>query len=183
MSRTTLRASLATLAFFMSTAGAGTVAFGADPAPAKPAATPTSVGTPAPAPPLAADPAKAVSYRHKVMKAMADHMAAQNLLAKGEVNRPGDMAMHATALHDLATTIPALYPAGTGPDVTKTEAKKEVWTQADKFAAAAKALETESAALLDVAKKGDLASYKAQLGKVGETCGNCHDAFAVEEEH
>lgn len=174
MTRTTLRATLTTLAFFMSTAGGVTaVALAADPAPAKPSSTPISAG----------DPAKAVSYRHKVMKAMSDHMAAQNLLAKGEVNRPQDMAMHATALHDLSTTIVDLYPVGTGPDVTKTEAKKEVWTQADKFMAAAKALETESAALLDVAKKGDVAAYKAQLGKVGETCGNCHDAFAVEEEH
>ncbi len=179
MTRTTLRATLTTLAFFMSTAGGVTaVALAADPAPAKPASTPTSVGTPA-----AGDPAKAVSYRHKVMKAMSDHMAAQNLLAKGEVNRPQDMAMHATALHDLSTTIVSLYPVGTGPDVVKTEAKKEVWTQADKFTAAAQALETESAALLEVAKKGDVPAYKAQLGKVGETCGNCHDAFAVEEEH
>ena len=151
-------------------------ALAADPAaPATPA-----VVTPAPVVPL--NLAKTVSYRHKVMKAASDHLAAAGILAKGEVDRPQDMIMHATALLELSATIGSLYPAGTGPDAVKTEAKKEVWTQPDKFAAAAKALETESLGLVDAAKKNDIAAYKAQVGKIGEACGGCHDTFRVEDE-
>lgn len=157
---------------------ASAAALAADPAPPAPAPTSSAPATVSSAP---LNVAKVVAYRQKTMKAASDHMAAASILAKGEVDRPQDMLVHADALHDLAGTVGALFPAGTGPKDTKTEAKTEIWSQADKFTEAAKAFEASTSALLDAAKKNDAAGFRDQLGKVGETCGNCHDTFKVDE--
>jgi cytochrome c556 len=139
-------------------------AWSADPAPAAPA------------------PEKVVVYREKMMKAAADHMATTGMIVKGEIDRPQDLAAHATALAELGKTFGSLFPAGTGPDKVKSESRPEVWSQPEKFAEAAKVFETESAKLAEVAKTNDLAAFKAQFGKVGEACGGCHDSFR-EEDH
>ncbi|MEQ1508053.1 MAG: cytochrome c [Myxococcota bacterium] len=129
-------------------------------------------------------PAASVKYRHAVMEALGGHMAATAMIVKGESDRSQDLVMHATALHDLSTSIASLFPDGTGPGAPgiETDAKAEIWTKKTEFAAAAKKLETESAKLLEAAKKNDPVSLKAALGATGGACGDCHDAFKVDED-
>lgn len=123
-----------------------------------------------------------VKYRHMVMSAAGGHMGAMSMIAKGETDRTQDMVMHAEAMLSLAKVTGSLFPEGSGPQAgVETEAKAEIWSQKDKFAAAVKAFEDESAKLVEVAKKGDVAAFKAQLGAVGGTCGDCHDTFRVDE--
>jgi cytochrome c556 len=110
-------------------------------------------------------------------------MTMANLIAKGEMGRPSDLLLHAQAMHDLANTIDELFPAGTGPDATKTDARPEVWARSAEFATACQKLETETGKLVEMAKAGDLAAAKTQLGAVGPACGDCHDVFRVEEKH
>ncbi len=135
---------------------------------------------PAPSPDA---PEKVVAYREKAMKAAANHLGLASMIAKGEIHRPSDMTLHAEALHDLGASFAALFPEGTGPDKVKSESKPDIWTQHDKFLAAAAAFETETQKLVDVAKTGDVAAYKAQTDKVGQACGSCHEPFRVEDEH
>jgi cytochrome c556 len=126
-------------------------------------------------------PEDIVTYRQSLMDEAGKVMKAGSMISKGQVNRPGDMLAHATALRDVALHLGELFPAGTGPDKLKTDAKAEIWAQPDKFQAAVKVFQTETAALVDVAKAGDPAATKAQFGKVGESCGGCHDGFRVDE--
>ncbi len=129
-------------------------------------------------------PAMTVKYRHAVMNAAGAHMGAMAMIVKGETDRTGDALFHATALHELSKTVGALFPEGTGPTPgLETEAKAEIWSQKDKFAEAVKALETSSAALVEAAKSGDPAKLKTALGPVGQSCGDCHDAFKVDDHH
>ena len=134
------------------------------------------------APPTAA---QIVKYRESVMEANGGHMAAVAMIVKGESDRTADLPAHAAALHDLAGSLDALFPEGSGPGnpAFETEAKAEIWTQKDKFATAVKTYETATAKLVDVAKKNDLAAIKAAFGAVGGACGDCHDAFKIDEEH
>lgn len=121
-----------------------------------------------------------VAYRHLVFESAAKHMKMSGMIAKGEIDRPGDMIHHATALNGLAQDLVALFPAGTGPDKVKTDAKAEIWTKGEQFAAAATAFKDSSAALVEAAKTGDKAKFGAALGKVGESCGGCHETFRAE---
>ncbi len=133
---------------------------------------------------LSADPGPdlVVKYRHKVMEAAGDHMGALGMIVKGESNRTSDVTMHATALAEIARIVPDLFPAGTGPDVVKSDSKAEIWTKKAEWDAAVKVFQDESAKLVETAKGGDMTAIKAQFGKVGGSCGDCHDLFRVDED-
>lgn len=120
-------------------------------------------------------------YRHVLMESLGYHMRASSMIMKGQVDRRTDLLMHAQALHDASKVVTDLFPAETSPDKTKTDSKPEIWTDWKRFVELNKAFEKESARLVDVAKKGDLEAYKAQFAKVGGTCGDCHDAFRVDD--
>lgn len=127
-------------------------------------------------------PESVVKYRQTVMSEVGKHMRASTMIAKGEITtRPNDLVGHAVAIHDASIGFVELFPAGTGPDKVKTEAKAEIWTDAAKFAAAARSFQDETGKLVDIAKAGDLAGYTAQIAKVGDTCGACHDPFKVKD--
>jgi cytochrome c556 len=152
----------------------GLVAFASDAPVAPPVAPPVAAVT---------SPENAVKYRHVEMEATGKHMKMAGMIARGEVGRPQDLARHATALHAASLALVALFPAGTGPDKVKSDSKAEIWTKPAEFAAAAKKYQDATAALVELANKGELAPVAAQLKVVGEACGACHDAFKVEDEH
>lgn len=127
-------------------------------------------------------PEASVKYRHKVMEAAGSHMSALAMIVKGESPREADVPMHATALADIAKVVPELFPEGTGPDVVPSDSKAEIWTKTSEWQAAVKAFQDESAKLSELAKAGNMAAVKGQFGKVGGSCGDCHDLFRVEEE-
>ncbi|MCK6504358.1 cytochrome c [Myxococcota bacterium] len=106
-------------------------------------------------------------------------MKASSLMAKGRAPaRQADMVAHAQAMQGLSTYLLDMFPAGTGPDVVaETEALAEVWTDWTGFQARAQDFATESQALVTTAQGGDVAAFGAQLGKVGATCGACHDSY------
>jgi cytochrome c556 len=59
----------------------------------------------------------------------------------------------------------------------KSRALPAIWEQPDKVKDAAQRLQSEVAKLQQVAKGGDEAATKAQIGAVGKACANCHDNF------
>ena len=59
----------------------------------------------------------------------------------------------------------------------KTRALPAVFDEAAKFKEASARLENEAAKLVAVARSGDEAAIKAQIGAVGKSCGGCHDSF------
>lgn len=128
-----------------------------------------------------ANPAGVVAYREAGMKAIASHFKSLSMIMKGEVSRPQDVTAHATAIAALSRDLPSLFPAGTGPDKVKTEAKAELWTQWAEFEKQSKLFEAEAMKLAEVAVTGDNAAIQAQMGKVGQSCGSCHDLFRVKD--
>ena len=129
-------------------------------------------------------PLQTVKYRQTEMKLLGGHMKALGAIVKGESDRVSDVLMHAEAVAALSKTVGAMFPDGTGPGPgIETESKAEIWTQKEKFAAAVKALEDSSAALVEAAKSNDPAKVKAAAGTVGQACGDCHDAFKVDDAH
>jgi len=59
----------------------------------------------------------------------------------------------------------------------KSAALPAVWEKPGEFKQAQERLESETAKLAQVAKGGDEAAIKAQMGAVGKACGGCHETF------
>jgi cytochrome c556 len=64
----------------------------------------------------------------------------------------------------------------------KTRALPAIWEQPEKVKEAAQRLQNEVAKLQQVAKGGDEAATKAQIGAVGKACANCHDNFREKQQ-
>ena len=69
---------------------------------------------------------------------------------------------------------------GEGTDMGDTRAKPKIWTDNDKFVAAATKMQEEMAKLNVAAKSGNLDQIKAAFGPVGQACKACHDDFRKE---
>lgn len=82
---------------------------------------------------------------------------------------------------ELAPQVPSWFPAGTGPDVGKTEARAEIWQKPEDFAAKAQAFR-EAAVTFNTAAGGtDLSSIRSAHANLGKSCNACHDLYR--EEH
>ncbi len=127
--------------------------------------------------------ATAYDHRHEFFEHLGGHMKAVGKFAKSEETLNADIVAHAKAMHEASQKLESHFAAGTGPDkFPKTRAKAEIWTNAADFKAAVTAFQTESAALVKLAEANDTAGFKAQAGKVGPTCGGCHEKFRKKEE-
>ena len=87
----------------------------------------------------------------------------------------------AATIADLAPQVPSWFPAGTGPDVGKTEARAEIWQKPEDFAAKAQSFREAAIAFNTAAKGSDLASIRSAHGNLGKNCKGCHDLYR--EEH
>lgn len=87
----------------------------------------------------------------------------------------------AATIASLAPQVPSWFPAGTGPDVGKTEAKAEIWQRPEDFSEKAEALE-QAAKRFEIASQGtDVEAMRAAHKNLGQTCKACHDLYR--EEH
>ena len=127
----------------------------------------------------AEDMAKIIDYRQNVMKTNGAQAADIGLILKGEVPFGAkNVVAHAEVIHEMSTLVLDLFPKGSGAAAGKTRAKDEIWSDWDGFTKAAKALETESAKLIEVAKGGDMKAIAAQVAAMGKDgCGACHKEF------
>ena len=74
------------------------------------------------------------------------------------------------------------FPAGSGPEAGKTQARAEIWTKPADFKAAMKLFSDAAPKLQTAAASGDAAAIKTAFGDVGKTCKNCHEKFRAEDE-
>ena len=72
---------------------------------------------------------------------------------------------------------PGWFPAGTGPDVGKTRAKPEIWTQHDLFLRKAKDYAAAAQAVDAAAKAGDLNEINGSPRDLDKACKACHQPF------
>jgi cytochrome c556 len=126
--------------------------------------------------------ADTITKRQEAMKGQGAAMRTLTPMVRGEQPWNQQAAVQAaTALNSTAKVIPAVFPAGTGPEAGKTDALPAIWTNKADFDAKAKALEDASARLLQLAQAGDEAGAKAQFPRVGQSCGGCHETYRVKK--
>jgi cytochrome c556 len=111
--------------------------------------------------------------------------AATALPAAAQFAKPEDAIKYRKAAADnaeIATSMSKLpYVAFIeGTDKGDTKAEPKIWTEMDKFKAAASKMQEEMAKLNVVAKGGNIDAIKAQVGETGKSCKACHDAYRKE---
>lgn len=75
------------------------------------------------------------------------------------------------------------FPAGTGPDVGKTDAKPDIWQNAQDFAAKLSAFQKAAQLFNAVAATGDINAAKARYADLGGACKACHEKYRAEIHH
>jgi cytochrome c556 len=125
-------------------------------------------------------PEELLKLRQGVMVIQKAQVGPMSAVAKGEAPLSDATAQQAATL----ATVSRLIPVGFAPESQSapgpTRAKPEIWKSFDEFKKKAEALATESAKLADVAKKKDLAAFKAQFAATTAACKACHDTFRAE---
>ncbi|NJC06754.1 cytochrome c556 [Sphingomonas kaistensis] len=138
------------------------------------------LGTAAIAAPLSREAGvRMIAQRHAGYEQLGKAMrAAKQSIGKGDVAATRASANQIAA---LAARAPNWFPVGSGPEAGKTHAKALVWQQRADFDAKMKNLGSAARLFQSAAASGDLAAIKAAHGKLGQTCGACHDQYR--EEH
>jgi cytochrome c556 len=121
----------------------------------------------------------AISYRHTQMKLAGGHMKSIKLVVKGHESGTDEVLAHATALEAIASGMGNHWPEGSGHEtgIEDMEAKAEIWTDAEGFAAAIAKFHEATTALKTAAEAGDMAAVGDALGGVGASCGGCHENY------
>lgn len=87
----------------------------------------------------------------------------------------------AATINELAPKAERWFPAGTGPDVGKTDALAGIWQEPEKFASNMKSFREAAAAFNQAAAGSDVAAITAAHANLGKTCKTCHDSFRAED--
>ena len=122
-------------------------------------------------------PDDAIEYRQGALAVMGHHFGVIGGMVSGKT--PFD-AKAAQANADLVVTLSRLPWSGfvEGSDKGDTSAKPEVWSQPDKFKAAAAKFQDAAVKLDAAAAKATKADdLKAAFSAAADTCKACHDDF------
>ena len=126
-----------------------------------------------------AKPEDAIKYRKAAFTVMSRHFGIVAGMANGKI--PFD-AKAAAENADTATMVSKLPYAGfvEGSDKGDTKAEPKIWTEMDKFRAAASKMQDEMVKLNVAAKGGNIDTNKAAVGETGKACKACHDNYRKE---
>ena len=126
-----------------------------------------------------AKPEDAIKYRKAAFTVMGTHFGRVAAMANGKI--PFD-AKVAAENAEIATVMSKLPYAGfvPGSDKGDTKADPKIWTEMDKFNAAAVTMQEAMVKLNVAAKGGNLDAIKAAVGETGKSCKACHDNYKKE---
>lgn len=128
--------------------------------------------------PIAPAKAKAMMHhRHESMETIGDNFKALRRELGGSSPDMKKVAAAAATINRLAKESSGWFPAGTGPDVGKTEAKAEIWQNPKDFAAKHAAFLKAAGVFNTAAKSGNAGAAKAAFGDLGKSCKACHDLY------
>jgi cytochrome c556 len=122
-------------------------------------------------------PDRSIKYRQGALTTLSWQFGMLGAMAKGERPYNKDEAIRRASYVAELSKLPW---EGFGPGTDQgapTKAKPEIWKEPAKFKDYQDKLIAEAAKLGTVAKTGDEAAFKAQVGATGKACGNCHDDF------
>jgi cytochrome c556 len=124
-------------------------------------------------------PEDAVKYRQSAMALIGNHFG--RIFGQLKADKPNVPAIQSSAaLVETLSTLPfeAFVPDSALPN---SKAKPEIWTDQEKFKAAAQKMQAAVAKLNTAAKGGDVAAIKAAFSDAGGTCKGCHDDFRAKQ--
>ncbi len=121
-----------------------------------------------------------ITYRQKVMQSIGANIGAVSDVLKHSLPHEQNIQVHAEQINRAAALIPSAFEENVSEGLT--DAKPEIWEEWQEFEEYAADLETESAALAEVAAGGDTADIAAQVKQLGDSCKQCHDEFRKPEE-
>jgi cytochrome c556 len=126
-----------------------------------------------------AKPEDAIKYRKGAMTVMGAHFGRVAAMANGRVPFDAKVAAENAEIAVMMSKLPfvAFVP---GTDKGETRAEPKIWTETDKFNAAATKMQEEMAKLNVAAKGGNLDAIKAAAGETGKSCKACHDSYRKE---
>lgn len=124
-------------------------------------------------------PEDAIKYRKAAFTVMATHFGRVAAMANGRI--PFDAKMAADNA-EIATMVSKLPYAGfvDGSDKGDTKADPKIWSERDKFNAAAAKMQDEMVKFNVAAKGGNIDAIKAAAGETGKACKACHDTYRKE---
>jgi cytochrome c556 len=121
-----------------------------------------------------AKPEDAIKYRKAAFTVMGSHFGRIGAMVNGRIPFDAKAAAEHAEVALLVSKLP--YTAFVeGTDKGDTKAKPEIWTEGDKFRAAASKMQEEVTKLNAAAKTGNLETIKAAFGATGKSCKACHD--------
>ena len=118
-----------------------------------------------------------MKQRHENYEKIGDAMKVVSRELKSDSPDLGKVRSNAAIIAGLAPKVPSWFPAGTGPDVGKTEARAEIWQKPEDFAAKAKGLREAAVAFNGAAQGTDLAAIRSAHANLGKSCKACHDLY------
>lgn len=120
---------------------------------------------------------EAIKHRQKAMEGIGDQMKTLAAIAKKQ--EPFDAAVVKDAAMTIADNLEKagkLFPEGSSTGDVQTWAKPEIWTDREHFD---KLLETAHQAAVELESVTEAAAFPPALGKLGNGCKSCHDAFRL----
>jgi cytochrome c556 len=124
-----------------------------------------------------------IRWRQSAYHTMAWNMNRIKANIEGTFNKD-QVVQAANLIQAIANSgMGALYQPGTdkGKGWKDTRAKAELFTDKEGMGKVAMAFNKEANEMAKVAATGDAAAVKVQFGKLGDSCGGCHDKFRVKD--
>jgi cytochrome c556 len=122
-----------------------------------------------------------MKQRHKDYERIGGAMKAISRELKGESPDLAKVRSGAALIAELAPQVSGWFPAGTGPDVGKTEARAAIWEKPEDFAAKVQDFQKAAAAFHTAAQGSDVGAMRSAQADLGKSCKGCHDLYR--EEH
>jgi cytochrome c556 len=131
------------------------------------------------------DAAKIMHERHEGMETIGKNFKALHRELGGGSPDLGVVRASAATINQLAGKASGWFPEGTGPEVGKTGAKREIWQPQNKVDFALKLRNFQFAAqrFSATAAGNDPNAVKARFADLGGTCKACHDKYRSEMHH
>ena len=126
-----------------------------------------------------AKPETLVKQRQAAMTLIGKYFGPLGGMAQGKVPYNADTVARNAAFLEALSKMPWDGYAASTKDV-KSRALPAVFSQPEKFKAAADSFQNEVTKLASTVKGGDEAAIKGQLKAIGKVCGSCHDDFRQE---
>jgi cytochrome c556 len=119
----------------------------------------------------------AIQYRQSAFYVMGTHFGRVAAMAQGKVPFDAAAASADADVVQMMSKLPyAGFVEGTA-DTKKGSAKASIWTERDRFDAAAKKMQDAAVQLSAAAKANNFDALKAAVGATGGACKACHDDY------